>query len=105
MLRPDIGYSPRGDLAAMWLAVNPDQTYSAWSSVSRDGGSTFSKSIQVSRAPSPPRSAIKYRGNNWDGDDLSSLAVDEDFVHIVWADGCAGFLGAWYARVPLAGYQ
>lgn len=105
MLKPDIGYSPRGDLAAMWLAVSPDQTYSAWSSVSRDGGSTFSKSIQVSRSPSPPRSAIKYRGNNWDGDDLSSLAVDEDFVHIVWADGRAGFLGAWYARVPLAGYQ
>jgi hypothetical protein len=25
-------------------------------------------------------------------------------VHIVWADGRAGFLGAWYARVPLASY-
>jgi hypothetical protein len=102
--KPDIGYSPHGDLAIMWLAVYPDQTYSCWSSVSHDGGSGFSRPLQVSRAPSPPRSAIKDRGNNWDGDDLSSLAVDSDYVHIVWADGRAGFLGAWYARVPLASY-
>jgi hypothetical protein len=102
--KPDMGYSPRGDLAVMWLAVYPDQTYSAWSAVAHDGGSKFSAPLQVSQAPSPPRSSIKYRGNNWDGDDLSSLAVDNDFVHIVWADGRAGFLGAWYARVPLASY-
>lgn len=104
MTKPDIAYSPRGELATMWLAVYPDQTYSAWSSLSRDGGATFSQSTQISRAPSPPRSAIKNRGNNWDGDDLSSIAVDSEYVHIVWADGRAGFLGAWYARAPLAGY-
>jgi hypothetical protein len=102
--KPDIGYSPHGDLATMWLAVNPDGSYSVWSSVSHDGGSSFSAPIHVSQAPSPARSTIKYRGNNWDGDDLSSIAVDNDFVHIVWADGRAGFLGAWYARVPLSSY-
>jgi hypothetical protein len=102
--KPDINYSPRGDLALMWLAVHPDRSYTAWSAVSRDGGNRFSASLRVSRAPSPPRSAIKFRGNNWDGDDLSSLAVDDDFVHIVWADGRAGFLGSWYARVPLSSY-
>lgn len=103
--KPDIGYSPKGDLAVMWLAVNPDHTYTAWSNASRDGGSTFGQQIQVSQAPSPGRPTIKFRGNNWDGDDLSSIAVDNDFVHIVWADGRAGFLGAWYARVPLTSYQ
>lgn len=99
-----MAYSPRGDLALMWLALFKDQTYSAWSAASHDGGGAFSAPIQVSHAPSPPRSAIKKRGNNWDGDDLSSIAVDSDFVHIVWADGRAGFLGAWYARIPLASY-
>ena len=105
ILRPDIAYSPRGELAVMWLAVNAaDQTYTCWSAVSHDGGSAFSRSLQVSEGVSPPRSAIKDRGNNWDGDDLSSVVADNDYVHIVWADGRAGFLGAWYARVPLAGY-
>jgi hypothetical protein len=103
--RPDMAYSPRGELAVMWLAVNSqDKTYTAWSAASHDGGSVFSAPLQVSRAPSPTRSAIKKRGNNWDGDDLSSIAVDNDFVHIVWADGRAGFLGDWYARIPLASY-
>jgi hypothetical protein len=104
ILRPDMAYSPRGELAVMWLAVYPDQSYSAWSAASHDGGSQFSPSLQVSHGKSPARASIKYRGNNWDGDDLSSLAVDNDYVHIVWADGRAGFLGAWYARVPLTSY-
>jgi len=103
MLRPDMSYSPRGDLAVMWLSVNPNGTYSAWSAVAHDGGSKFS-AIPVSHAPSPPRSSIKERGNNWDGDDISCLTVDNDFVHIVWADGRAGFLASWYGRVPLSSY-
>jgi len=103
--KPDIGYSPHGDLAVMWLRVNADKTYAVWSNASHDGGLTFGSPIQVSQTASPARVSIQQRGNNWDGDDLSSIAVDNDFVHIVWADGRAGFLGAWYARVPLASYK
>jgi len=102
--KPDMGYSPNGNLAVMWLAVAKDGTYTAWSNASHDGGATFGKQIQISQSPSPARASIKYRGNNWDGDDLSSIAVDNEYVHIVWADGRAGFLGAWYARVPLSSY-
>jgi hypothetical protein len=102
--KADMVYSPRGELVVMWLAVSPDETYRPWSAISRDGGSKFSPSLQVSHAPSPARSSIKNRGNHWDGDDLSTIAVDNDYVHIVWADGRAGFLGSWYARVPLASY-
>jgi len=88
----------------MWLAVNPDQTYTCWSAASHDGGFTFSPSLQVSRSASPARRSLQGRSNNRDGDDLSTLAVDNDYVHIVWADGRAGFLGTWYARVPLVSY-
>lgn len=102
--KPDMAYSPKDELAVMWLAVNPDQSYTCWSAASHDGGSTFSKAVQVSHSASPARASIRDRGNNRDGDDLSSIAVDNDYVHIVWADGRAGFLGAWYARVPLASY-
>jgi hypothetical protein len=102
--RPDIGYSPQGKLAVMWLAAKPDQSYTAWSALSRDGGSNFSKPLEISTAPSPSRASIKDRGNNWDGNDLSSIAVDDDFVHVVWGDGRAGFLGSWYARIPISSY-
>ena len=104
MRKPDIAYSPEGVLAVMWLATKPDGTYTAWSNASRDGGATFGKQVQVSETPSPARQSIKFRGNNWDGDDLSSIAVDDQYVHMVWADGRAGFLGSWYARVPLTSY-
>lgn len=104
MIKPDIAYSPRGELAVMWRAMKPDQSYTTWSAISRDGGDHFSQPLEVSSGPSPARAAIKDRGNNWDGDDLSSVAVDNEFVHIVWADGRAGFLGTWYARVPIASY-
>jgi len=103
-VRPDMQYSPKGELALMWLATKPDGTYTCWSSASHDGGYKWSGPVQVSHSPSPARSSIKYRGNNWDGDDLSSLVADNDYVHIVWADGRAGFLGSWYARVPLSSY-
>jgi hypothetical protein len=102
--KPDMDYSQKGDLALMWLAMNQDQTFTAWSAASRDGGNTFGKSIQVSSSPSPSRTSMKNRGNNWDGDDIATLAVDNEYVHMVWGDLRSGFLGSWYARIPLAGY-
>jgi len=105
VVRPDMSYSPEGDLAVMWLATLADKTYTVWSSASHDGGATFSAPIKISSAPSPARATIKDRGNNRDGDDLSSLVVDRDYVHMVWADGRAGFLGSWYARIPLTSYK
>lgn len=104
IVRPDIAYSPKGDLAVMWLSTTPSGTYTMWSAVAHNGGKTFGTPIQISRSASPARASIKDRGNNWDGDDLSSIAADNEYVHIVWADGRAGFLGAWYARVPLSSY-
>jgi len=102
--KPDMDYSTKGELALMWLATNQDQTFRAWSSASHDGGSVFGKSIQVSSAPSPSRASIIKRGNNWDGDDIATMAVDDQYVHMVWGDLRAGFLGSWYARIPLASY-
>jgi hypothetical protein len=102
--KPDMEYSQTGELAIMWLAMNQDSTFTAWSSASHNGGSTFGKSIQVSSAPSPSRASIRERGNNWDGDDIANIAVDDQYVHMVWGDLRAGFLGSWYARIPLASY-
>ena len=68
---------------------------------SRDGGRTF-KTVRVSHAVSPPY--IPERGNFLFGDDLSSVDVDDAYVHVVWGDNRAGFQGTWYGRVPLTAY-
>ncbi|MBZ5585719.1 MAG: glycoside hydrolase [Acidobacteriia bacterium] len=94
-------YSPRGDLGLMWKAVHADRSYDVWSSVSRDGGRTF-KTVRVSHAVSPP--LILGRGNFGFGDDLSSLDLDDAYLHVVWGDNRSGFLGTWYGRVPLSAY-
>ena len=53
IVKPDIAYSPRGELAVVWMALKPDETFTCWSAVSHDGGKQFSKPLEVSEAPSP----------------------------------------------------
>ncbi|MEO8592387.1 MAG: sialidase family protein [Candidatus Solibacter sp.] len=94
-------YSPKGDLGLIWKQVYADRTYDVWSSVSRDGGRSF-KTVRVSHAVSPP--LIAERGNFLFGDDLSSVDLDAEYLHVVWGDNRSGFLGTWYGRVPLSAY-
>jgi hypothetical protein len=94
-------YSPKGDLGVIWKAMYPDRSFDVWSAVSRDHGRSF-KTVRVSHAASPPY--IPERGNFLFGDDLSSLDLDESFLHVVWGDNRSGFLATWYGRVPLSAY-
>ena len=105
-------YSAKGDLALIWKAMYPgDETYGTnsqkigrfdvWSSLSRDGGNVF-KTVRVSHEVSPPY--ILERSNFLFGDDLSSVDVDDQYVHVVWGDNRSGFLGTWYGRLPLGAY-
>ena len=73
-----------------------------WSAISRDGGKTFSAAKRVGTAPSP--GTPRRRGDSDHSADYTSLAVDDDFVHMTWFDSRAGFLGTWYGRVPLTDY-
>jgi len=94
-------YSSNGDLALIWKATYSDRTFDVWSAVSRDGGHTF-KTVRVSHAVSSPYSP--ERANFMFGDDLSSVEIDGEFLHVVWGDNRAGFQGTWYGRVPLSAY-
>jgi hypothetical protein len=95
-------FSPKGDLGIIWKQMYmADRTYDMWSSVSRDGGRTF-KMVRVSHEVSPPLNLV--RGNFGFGDDLSSLDIDGEYLHVVWGDNRAGFLGTWYGVVPLSAY-
>jgi hypothetical protein len=94
-------YSAKGDLALIWKAQYQDRSFDVWSSVSRDGGHTF-KTIRVSHAVSP--TYIPERGNFLFGDDLSSVDIDSEYVHVVWGDNRSGFEATWYGRIPLTAY-
>ena len=94
-------YSDRGVLGLIWKAMYTDRSFDVWSSVSQDNGRTF-RIVRISHAVSPPY--IMERGNFMFGDDLSSLDMDGENLHVVWGDNRAGFVGTWYGRVPLASY-
>jgi hypothetical protein len=102
LTKPWIEYSRKGPLALMWRAIYADGTYDIWSSLSRDGGKSFSAAVRVSHAVSP--SMVPARNAGMFGDDLQNLALDDQNVHMVWADSRAGFQGVWYGRVPLSAY-
>ena len=102
LAKPWITYSPVGVLGLMWRAIYPDRSYDIWSSISKDGGHTFSDSLRVSHAVSPV--ANPYRNDGLFGDDIQDLVLDKDSAHLVWGDSRAGFQGIWYGSVPLAAY-
>ena len=102
LTKPSLEYSRGGALALMWRAVYADGTYDIWSSLSRDGGEGFSAPVRVSHAASP--GMVPSRNAGMFGDDLQHLAVDNENVHLVWADSRAGFQAVWYGRVSFAAY-
>jgi len=102
LTKPWMEYSRQGLLALMWRAIYANGTYDIWSSLSKDGGKTFSPSLRVSHAVSP--AGIPARNAGLFGDDLQNLAIDGTNVHLVWADSRAGFQGVWYGRVPISAY-
>ncbi|HUX67460.1 MAG TPA: sialidase family protein [Terriglobales bacterium] len=101
--KPWISESPQGVLGIMWRAISRDGSYEIWSVISRDGGQSFSAPLRVSHAPSPLRYPARDVG--WFGDDVQDLVLDGHSTYMVWGDSRAGFLGTWYAHVPLADYH
>jgi hypothetical protein len=100
--KPWMEYSAKGVLALMWRAIHQDGTYDIWSSLSRDGGRSFSASLRVSHADSP--ASIPTRNAGLFGDDLQDVAIDDTSLYMVWADSRAGFQGVWFGRVPITAY-
>jgi len=103
LTKPWIEYSRKGALGLVWRAIYPDHTYDIWSSLSRDGGKSFSAPLRVSHALSP--SSIPGRNAGLFGDDIQNLVIDDSNVHMVWGDSRAGFQAVWYGRVPISAYS
>jgi hypothetical protein len=103
LTKPWLEYSRKGMLGLVWRAVYADRTYDIWSSLSQDGGKSFSAPLRVSHAVSPANSPLRNAGLF--GDDIQNLVMDDQNVHMVWGDSRAGFLGVWYGRVPISAYN
>ncbi len=100
--KPWITYSREGVLGLMWRAISPGGGYRIWSAVSRDGGHSFSPAVPVSHQASPP--GFPNRDDGMFGDDIQDLVVGKSTLRMVWGDSRSGFLGAWFATVPLSAY-
>ncbi len=103
LTKPCICLSRKGLLALVWRAIYAVRTYDSWSSLSRDGGRTFSAPVRVSHALSP--ATIPARNAGLFGDDIQHLVIDDENVHMVWGDSRAGFQAVWYGRVPIPAYS
>jgi hypothetical protein len=103
VIKPWMTYSPKGQLALMWRAVQPDGSYEIWTVVSKGDSDHFSAPLRISAHPSPYR--YPNRANGLFGDDVEQIVFGGPAVYMVWGDSRSGFLGTWFARQPLSGYD
>ncbi len=122
ILRPWMAYGPTGVLGFMWrqrrpaLAGSPPQSstpgaswgagYDVYAAISCDGGRRWSPPVKVNSEPSPAGSTAF--------DDLSYMALDAHYAHVVWGDRrmmakvknasrlTRGGIQVFYARVPFS---
>ena len=108
---PFAGYSPKGEFGLMWRSYEPDpmkrtasppiMPYSVWAAISKDGGATFSKPLEVSKANSPappddPNDAFAFIGDHGP----SGIALDGDGgVYVVWADWTPGERAIFFSAI------
>ena len=83
--RPWMAYSPNGVLGLMWRTnepgPGPTYEYTVWAAISKDGGITFSRPLEITTAPSPAPDP-SYLGS----DDVSFISLTSEDATIGWAD-------------------
>lgn len=93
---PWIAYGPTGALGVVWRTAYPDGSYAAWATVAPAGDVRFARPVRLSSAPSPGPV------NQLAGDDASSVALDDRYLHAAWGDRRTGKLGIRYGRYDFA---
>jgi hypothetical protein len=107
-----IAYSPSGVLGMMWrtsqagpapAAVSPTPAgpmpYNVWAAISRDGGATFSETLQVSGDDSP----AGLPGAS--GDDYSSIVLDREYVYVGWPDWRPGERQGYFRAINFSEFK
>jgi len=86
-----MAYGPDGTLGLMWrtwTGAASTSPYSVWAAISFDGGSNFTRPLEVSNGDSPPpNSALTSIGLiPTFADDFSNITLDHQDAFISWAD-------------------
>jgi len=89
--KPWMAYGPDGTLGLMWrtwTGAASTSPYSVWAAISFDGGSNFTRPLEVSNGDSPPpNSALTSIGLiPTFADDFSNITLDHQDAFISWAD-------------------
>jgi hypothetical protein len=108
---PFVATSPNGEFGLMWRTYEPDpdnpnaapplMPYSVWAVITKDGGSTFSKPLKISKENSPapnsdPNDAFSFIGDHGP----SGMAMDADGgVYVVWADWTPGERAIFFSAI------
>jgi hypothetical protein len=104
---PWVAFSPSGEYGVMWRMYEtgpgsaPHLPFSVWAVLSKDGGTTFSKPLKVSKANSPappndPNDSMRIVGDHGP----SGMALDDKGgAYVVWADWTAGERGISLATI------
>lgn len=96
--RPAVDFGSTGLLGVMWR-TNSSNILDVYSTVSFDGGLTFSTPLKVTNMSQP----VGETGQP--GDRASFIALTDRYAYIAWSDGRDGMLDAIFAEVPLELYQ
>jgi hypothetical protein len=114
---PWVAYSPNGEFGVMWRTYEPDPAkprasapympYSVWAVISKDGGTTFSQPLKVSKANSPappddPNDAFSFIGDHGP----SGMALDDHGgAYVVWADWTPGERAIFFSAINVKAFK
>ncbi|HKP62520.1 MAG TPA: sialidase family protein [Polyangiales bacterium] len=114
---PWVASSPGGEFGVMWRTYEPDPAkprasapympYSVWAVVTKDGGATFSRPLQISHANSPappddPDDAFSFIGDHGP----SGMALDDrGGAYVVWADWTSGERSISFSAVDVKAFE
>ena len=102
--RPWMAYSPNGVLGLMWRAnepgPGPTYEYTVWAAISKDGGTTFSRPLEITAAPSPAPDPA-YLGS----DDVSFINLTSKDAIVGWADWRPGDRSGYVSTVGFGDFK
>lgn len=97
--RPWVEFGANGNLGVMWRTFVDGMT-DVYSTVSFDGGETFSQPLKVNQRAEP------YTQIQTGGDEWSRIFLDSEYAYISWSDSRRGEqIDGIMARVPLNLYR
>jgi hypothetical protein len=93
LIKPAVAFSPTGALGIVWRQVYPNTSYDIFALVSKDGGSSWSNPVKLTKDGAAPA------WNQMSDDCACNVDMDPTGLSTVWGDGHSGSRQLWFARL------